>query len=448
MNPLGTHRGAEQLARLLAGADPEATGAPTRAAAGNGAMTGQLALVERLRAVAPLLDAAAVPTPAFRTALRTRLLAVAAVPTPVPTTHRRQAAAQWSGGRGVKRRFGVLAGALAGVIALTGIGVAGSRSLPGSPLYGLKRGVEGIELALAASDVAEGTRELQFARTRLREVVALADGAEEVSIGPVPSTGPIVAGRVAFGGRLDARIRANFADMDRETRSGYRLLAGAYRRTSRAELLRRLTGFSTAQQGGLTGVLASLPAGARPQAQASLALVTVIEINARALLEGRGCPAGCPPPPGRPGRSNSRAPIGPSGTQLPAPAHPVPATRAPATGPRAAGTPAASTPAASTPATRPPIPTEPPSEHSPHKPGARGTRAPGGNGRPPATPRMRPTLPPPGRMRIAPLPPLPSPSVLPLPLPEPVLPAPRAHPHPDRLAAALRPDPDRGTRGV
>ena len=445
MNPLGTHRGAEQLARLLAGAGPDATGAPTRAAAGNGAMTGQLALVERLRAVAPLLDVAAVPTPAFRTALRTRLLAVAAVPTPVPTTHRFQAAAQWSGGRGVKRRLGVLAGALAGVIALTGTGVAGSRSLPGSPLYGLKRGVEGIELALAASDVAEGTRELQFARTRLREVVALADGAEEVSIGPVLSTGPLVAGRVAFGGRLDARIRANFADMDRETRSGYRLLAGAYRRTSRAELLSRLTGFSTAQQGGLTGVLAFLPAGARPQAQASLALVTVIEINARALLEGRGCPAGCPPP-GRPGHPKSRAPSGPSGTQLPAPAHPVPATRKPAT-----STPAASTPATGAPATRAPIPTEPPSEHSPHRPGARGTRAPGGNGRPPATPRTRPTLPPlppPGRMRIVPLPALPIPSVLPLPLPVPVLPGPRAHPHPDRFAAALRPDPDRGTRGV
>ncbi len=398
MNPLVSRRSTEQFARLLDGGGPEASGA----------VTGPLALVERLRAVAPALAATADPTPAFRTALRTRLLAVAAVPTPVPTTNRRQAAARWSRGRAVQRRLGVTAGALAGVIVLTGIGVAGSRSLPGAPLYGVKRGAEGIQLALAGGGVAAGTRELQFARVRLREVVALATGAEEVSIGSVVPTGPIAADRVAFGGPVTDRIRAGLADMDSETRSGYRLLADAYQRTGRAELPRRLAAFGAAQQRGLTGVLPNLPAGTRAQAQASLALVTVIAANAGTLLQPRPCPAGCPPAPGRSVSPSGGTPTGPAGTQRPAPAQRSPATRVPTAG---------------APATR--APSQPPAGRhgSPRSP------APAGSGRPPGTlptlpplppPGPRAPLPPPAPLSHAPLSPLPIPSVRPPSVPVPV----------------------------
>ncbi len=388
--PLGTSRAVEELARLLDGAAPEPTGAAA----------GHVALVERVRAVTPVLARAAAPTPAFRTALRTRLVAVASVQPPTPTPGPARAVARWSQGRGVRRRLSVTAGTLAGVIALTGIGVAGSRSLPGAPLYGLKRGAEQVQLALASGDVNEATRQLQFARTRLREVVALTGGAREVSVGPVGSAGLFAAGRLALGGPLDARLRSTLADMDRETRSGYRLLAKAYRRTSRAELLRQLTTFSTAQHSDLTRILPTLPAGARQQAEASLALVAVIGDNARALLGPRACPTGCPPTPSGSGRPGGRATTGPAASNRPAPGRP--ATGAPA------------------PVTRVPIPIRPPSGHSPRPPGDSHPPGHRGNQGPPILQPTLPPLPPLPPVPPAPLPKLPIPSVLPLPVPVPV----------------------------
>ena len=410
MNPLSTRRGIEELARLLDGAAPQATGAPAMAP-GSKVGAGQLALVERVRAVAPFLDRAATPTPEFRTASRARLVAVASVQAPAPTPGPARAVAQWSRGRGVQRRLSVTAGALAGVIAVTGIGVAGSRSLPGAPLYGLKRGAEDVQLALASGDVAEATKQLQFARTRLREVVALNDGAGDVSVGPVASAGLFAAGHLTLGGPLDARLRSTLADMDRETRSGYQLLAKAYRRTSRAALLRQLSTFSTAQQGGLTGVLPSLPAGARQQAQASLALVTTIGDNARALLEARACAVSCPPATSRSG--GTPTPTGRGGTtgppapNAPAPGRSAPATRAPVT---------------SGPATGAPIPIRPPAGRPPRPPGTSDAPDPGGHQGPPATLPPLPPLPPVVPLPTAPLPPVPIPSVLPLPVPVPVPP--------------------------
>ena len=388
--PLGTRRAVEELARLLDGAAPEPTGAAA----------GHVALVERVRAVTPVLARAAAPTPAFRTALRTRLVAVASVQPPTPAPGPARAVAQWSQGRGVRRRLSVPAGTLAGVIALTGIGVAGSRALPGAPLYGLKRGAEGVQLALASGDLSEATRQLQFARTRLREVVTLTGGARTVSVGPVASSGLFAAGRPALGGPLDARLRSTLADMDRETRSGYRLLAKAYRRTSRAELLRQLTTFSTAQQRDLSRILPALPAAARQQAEGSLALVTVIGHNARALLEPRACPTGCSP--SGSGRPGGRATTGPAASNRPAPGRPAtgaPATRAPAT---------------RLPATRVPIPIRPPSGHTPRRPGDSHPPGHRGNEGPPTSLPTLPPLPP------APLPTVPVPSVLPLSVPVPV----------------------------
>lgn len=421
MNSLGTRQAIEEFARLLDGAGPASTHAP--ATAGKGVGAGQLALVERLRAVTPMLDRGAIPTPVFRTALRTRLVAVAAVQPPAPTPSPVRATAQWSQGRGVQRRLGATAAALAGVIALTGVGVAGSRSLPGAPLYGLKRGVEDVQLALAGDDIAEGTRQLQFAQTRLREVVTLTDGARQVSVGPVASAGLVAAGPLALGGRLDARLRATLTDMDRETRSGYRLLAKAYRRTSRTELLRQLATFSTAQRGELTAVLPALPAGAHQQAAASLALVTVIGDNARALLEGRACPTDCTPAPTGSGRPGGQATIGPFATNLPAPGRATPATRAPAT-----HAPATHAPATRAPATGAPLPIRPPAGHPPRTPGDPHPAAPDDHPGPPA---RLPQLPPPVLLPPAPLPPRPIPSMLHLPVPVrpgPVLPVPPRQP--------------------
>jgi hypothetical protein len=59
------------------------------------------------------------------------------------------------------------------VLGTAGIAAAAQNALPGSPLYGVKRAIEGIELSFATSDNARGQDLLDQARTRLSEVKAL-----------------------------------------------------------------------------------------------------------------------------------------------------------------------------------------------------------------------------------------------------------------------------------
>ena len=79
---------------------------------------------------------------------------------------------------GVKlRRAGISADVL------TGVGVAATRSLPGQPFYGLKGVGEDLQLKMADGDTAKGTKHLEFASTRLREIRALAHGEGQLSLG-------------------------------------------------------------------------------------------------------------------------------------------------------------------------------------------------------------------------------------------------------------------------
>jgi hypothetical protein len=65
------------------------------------------------------------------------------------------------------------AGVAAAAIAATGVGVGASRSLPGDPLYGLKRRVETVQLDLAGGGTSKALAQLGFASSRLDEIAAL-----------------------------------------------------------------------------------------------------------------------------------------------------------------------------------------------------------------------------------------------------------------------------------
>ena len=58
----------------------------------------------------------------------------------------------------------------------TGVGYASTSSLPGDPLYPVKRSIEGVQLAVAGSNVDKGYEHLSQASTRLTEVAGLSVG--------------------------------------------------------------------------------------------------------------------------------------------------------------------------------------------------------------------------------------------------------------------------------
>ena len=295
MNPLGSRSQVEDLARLLEGG-----------VSGSGSASAPLVMLAvRLRAVGADLAAAEesrfVPRADFRAKLRTRLLAVAQVQSaaaevpfadPIARPKPLEAVAAWTQTRKAQRRIGLTAGAMAGVIAFTGVGLAASRSLPGQAFYGLKREAESVQLALASGDQAKGTKHLEFAATRLREVKALANGDDQLALS---APAPALAAGVAFGGSLQRRINQALDDFNAETTSGRMLLEGVYRKTGKQEPLRILKSFSVEQHSTLASLLPELPAESQVVAQHSLDLVQDVQTTSTEQLALGICGGECFP---------------------------------------------------------------------------------------------------------------------------------------------------------
>ncbi len=295
MNPLGNRSRIEELARLLDGA----VAGPGSATAGGAALAG------RLRALAPSLDNQAAPRPEFRAALRQRLIAVATVQAANPSAHAELAerpkaldsAVSWTQSRKAQRRIGVTAGAMASVVAFAGVGIASSRSLPGQPFYSLKRVSEGAQLDFASGDTAKGAKHLEFAKTRLREVQALADGDGMLSLG---TSGTPIAGGLVASGSVAGHIVDTLEDFASETRDGQTLLERAYRASGKTEPLTILKAFASTQQDALTTLLPSLPSATKAQAQEALELVFTVGSSANELLALGTCGGDCNPDNGGP----------------------------------------------------------------------------------------------------------------------------------------------------
>ena len=131
-------------------------------------------VVARLHQLAPHLDGE--PDPAWQATTRARLVAMAAVrsPAPEPVSPWRRflsraedaAPSRWRG-----RLTAGLAGAAMAVTAMATLVAVSTDAGPGDPLYGLKRGTEETQLALAGD--GRGQTLLDFARTRLHELEEL-----------------------------------------------------------------------------------------------------------------------------------------------------------------------------------------------------------------------------------------------------------------------------------
>lgn len=342
----GTRARADELERALAGPVPPPAGVVAR----------ELEVAARLRAAGERTAAATAPTQEFRAALRTRLMAVAAV----QGVGEQQVAAA-PRGRAVswrQRAATVTAGVMATAVAATGVSVAATRSLPGDPFYGVKRTVEDARTALARGDGAQGRRHLESASARLRELRELALGRDLDDR----------AGRLSDADA--ARVRALLDDMDADTRAGARLLTAAAREDRAAEPLTALTRFADAQAHALADVLPVLPPSATGRAQASLLLVGAVRAQAASALALVGCagacgPAGLPPSGGNPGTPRTAvpspcgcatpsAPAPPAATPSAQPVPPGPSATAPGTAP--GGAPTAPSPAAPVPASGVPLP--------------------------------------------------------------------------------------------
>jgi hypothetical protein len=309
---LRRRRRAEEFARLLDG-DPGAVAMQTDPH------------------LAPLVDLAAAlrsvplgPTPDFRAVLRQRLVAVAAVQgggeVSLPAAVRDTSAApgikavpgrinEWAEGWRVRNRVIAATAAASAVVLVGGVGLAGSRSLPGQPFYGIKRGVERVQLAAAGSTEAKGERHLEFAQTRLHEVAELVNSPQAVGTGPGRQQ-TMIAGAPAFGGSLSSRVISTLRDMDSETKAGSKDLTTAFAHSHDAHPLQVLATFAATQQTKLTAVMPALPTAAEPQAAQSLALIKRVSIRASALLTPASCSAACGPNAPVPAPGLSPAPNG------------------------------------------------------------------------------------------------------------------------------------------
>ena len=170
-------RAAEQLElALVAGRAPDTT---TRA----GRLTAELVGVAT--AVRSLPDPALAPSPAFRTALRTRLddeaAQLSAARAALPTQRRAEPPATTVVRVGRKRQ--VLAGTVAAVLVSgTAAAVVSTSALPGDLLYPVKRSIEDVRAAVG-TDAARGAAELGFARERLDEAEQLVLRAQTQDLG-------------------------------------------------------------------------------------------------------------------------------------------------------------------------------------------------------------------------------------------------------------------------
>jgi len=224
------------------------------------------------------------PRPEFRTALRQRLVAVAAVQAANPAVDRplarvRAAGTTWA----FQRRLAAIGAGAAVVTAVAGVGVGASRSLPGQPFYGVKRATEGLQLAATFGTEDRGKRHLEFARARLAEVSSLAGHSS--ALGPMAGDRDF-AGAAVVDRATSKLIADTLRDMDVQTRSGANDLFVAYRDSGSTEPLSALNDFTVRQYRELHALVQTLPADVQAQAMSSLSLLNLVATDTVALARG------------------------------------------------------------------------------------------------------------------------------------------------------------------
>lgn len=233
----------------------------------------------------------------FRFALRNRLLAVGAVgvapaPALVP-------AAPWR--RRLVAATAVVAVSTGGAAATA---VASSDALPGDRLYEVKRAVEQVQLALAASELDKGKRYLAIAGTRLAEVQEL------LARNPRAGSNPA----------LVQELRDTLSAASAALAEGSERFFTAFGQTANAAVLAPLEQFLTDRADALTAVRRLLPAELLPKQDSLIGELEVIAARV-ATVTGHVSPAlspaaassplvvDRPAAPPRASRSYARAPV-------------------------------------------------------------------------------------------------------------------------------------------
>jgi hypothetical protein len=250
-------------------------------------------VVARLHELAPHLDGE--PDPAWQATTRARLVAMAAVrsPEPAPVSPVRRflsraedaAPSRWRG-----RLTAGLAGAAMAVTALATLVAVSTGAGPGDPLYGLKRGTEQTQLALAGD--ARGQTLLDFARTRLHELEELTGS----SVSALPAAGGAGPdGTVVLAADADPRlVLETLATMDAQTAEGAAWLTEHAVDTGDDAPLDLLAAWTQDQSEGLAALRDGVPDATVDELDGSLNRLSEISARTVGLRDVLDCPAGVP----------------------------------------------------------------------------------------------------------------------------------------------------------
>ena len=252
------------------------------------------AVVTALHSLAPSLDGE--PDPAFREATRARLVAMAAVrsPAPAPPSRlRRLLSLRAVDAAPVRWRARVtagLAGAALTVTALATLVAVSTGAHPGDALYGLKRGTEQTQLALAGDSV-RGTTLLDFATTRLDELRTLVG--DDATAFPVAGAVNAPSGQhLVAAGASPALVLQTLHTMDDQTSQGAAWFTGRSVGTRSAAPLNRLADWAAGQSAGLAALRDTMPAAATRAFGDSLDLLAGIGTRTVALRAALTCAGG------------------------------------------------------------------------------------------------------------------------------------------------------------
>lgn len=253
MSPLiSARRAAEDFARLV-------DGAPVDRAERFGDLTATVTLLREQET--PVARAE------FVADLRTRLMVAAdTVFAPAPAATRPAKVVELApAARRHNRRLAIATAAFVVVGGTAGAAAAAESSLPGDPLYPLKRSIESARVSFSSSDTAKGHDLISQSNTRLKEVDGLMGDSNSTS-----------------------RISHTLASFRRSASSGADLLFVAYQRNGDPEDLAALRGTFEQQTELLKSLAAQAPSTTQPDFSAARSLLADLDQQARVLCANCG----------------------------------------------------------------------------------------------------------------------------------------------------------------
>ena len=214
------------------------------------------AYVDLLRAAPP-----AAARPEFVADLRSGLMAAAdTLLVPAATQPRLAPVVRLAPPSRRRRRLGVAAAAFVIVGGSAGVAAAAQGSLPGDPLYPVKRGIESAQVSLNSSDAAKGHDLIAQAGTRLDEIDSLMSD-----------------------GNSTSQITDTLAAYEHSASSGADLLFAAYQRGGSADDLATLRTAFSGQLDRLQQLAGQAPPTTQPGFDSATALLTDLDQQARVL---------------------------------------------------------------------------------------------------------------------------------------------------------------------